>query len=239
MGMLKPRGRDALQPEHPFDWLKAVAAVASMSVLLTGAFVVGRVTAPGPDVVPPPVAHPPTEVPAEVPDVMPVVRVAPPVPSAPVPAKAPVAPGNPDPDWLNEPGALERLMERIHEATDHTGRFKFLNISADRTVVALVEVGPGELDSVAISWGHTIRQPIAMDDEERAALEDQLFTLTVADLEDIPETIAELEVMGKAGTRVGEVRIHGIATDPHIEYHLEHPRNVLEPVHVTLQHRQR
>ena len=57
---------------------------------------------------------------------------------------APQAPAwsfsNNDPDWLEDPDAMASLPERIAGRVAYAGRFKFLSVGTDKTVVAQVEV---------------------------------------------------------------------------------------------------
>ncbi|MEZ4318819.1 MAG: hypothetical protein R3F61_14995 [Myxococcota bacterium] len=157
------------------------------------------------------------------------------VPVAPLPVAQPVPSlTNPEPDFLNDPEAMAGLLGRVRGATDATGRFRYLSVTADRTSVALVEVGPRQIDSIAMTWGHTIVKPVPLTDEEQARLDTELFELSVGQLREVPALVGRTLEASPDGTSVERVDLLGIAGPPRIEIHLSHPREVLEPVRLDL-----
>ncbi|MCB9674554.1 MAG: hypothetical protein H6737_05515 [Alphaproteobacteria bacterium] len=152
----------------------------------------------------------------------------------PVPRGPAVTVTNPEPDYLGSPEAMAGILERVKGATEATGRFKYLSVSADRTAVALAEVGPGAIDSIAMSWGHTVVNPVPLTEEERERLQNELFALSAERLRDVPALLERTLAAQPEGTAVERVDLLAIAGPPRIEIQLTHPRHVLEPVRVDL-----
>ncbi|MCA9567347.1 MAG: hypothetical protein KC656_05870 [Myxococcales bacterium] len=156
---------------------------------------------------------------------------------------APQAPAwsfsNNDPDWLEDPDAMASLPERIAGRVAYAGRFKFLSVGTDKTVVAQVEVEGHGVDSVVFSWGQVIAQPVAMDAEEEEALEAQLFELTPDRLRRLPALVDAAIDAHPTGTVVDRVNIlpwpdgRG-STEARIQISLTHPRKVIEPMYYDL-----
>jgi hypothetical protein len=121
------------------------------------------------------------------------------------------------------------IPRRIAKSAATTGRYRLLTVGNDRTVVAQVGIEGNGIDSVVFSWGQTIRQPVAFDQDELADLPDQLFDFDDAHLRAIPPLVAATLNDHPGGTTIDRVTIHALAGRAAIQLDLVHPRIVLEP----------
>lgn len=135
-----------------------------------------------------------------------------------------------EPDFLTDRDALGAFRDRLQRSCAWTGRIRYLHFDSNHVAVVLAEIEGGGIDSVVFSFGQVIRTPVAMDEEEKARLEQELFALDQRYLDAIPAAVESTIQANPTETTVDSVVLLGIAGAPRMEIRPVHPREVLDPV---------
>jgi hypothetical protein len=141
---------------------------------------------------------------------------------------------NPEPDYLRSVEAMRTVLPRLRQGGATTGRFKTLAIQADNTLVALIEVEGNGIDSVAFSFGHTVRNPVPLTPGDVATHEETVFTLTDAQLASIPVHAERILQEHPHDAWIEQVVVHGLLARPIMQFTIGHPRIQHAPVHTDL-----
>lgn len=159
----------------------------------------------------------------------------------PVPVKSPVVDERPapvsspmaasfarEPDFLEDADAMAALPSRIFAATDaFSGQVQHLIVDRTPVAVALVQVGPGAVDSVVFSFGQVVHATVPLDADAQARLPAEVFPLTPDQLAAVPALVDRVEAAGPPGVRVERAMFTAVGPGPRLELERSHPREVL------------
>lgn len=133
-----------------------------------------------------------------------------------------------EPDFLEDADAMAALPSRIFAATDaFSGRVQHLIVDRTPVAVALVQVGPGAVDSVVFSFGQVVHATVPLDADAQARLPGEVFPLTPVQLAAVPALVDRVEAAGPPGVRVERAMFTAVGPGPRLELERSHPREVL------------